>query len=257
MTVIVPIDFSAQAINAASFAANMLTGLYGADLILYHLYLNESEEADAIKNLQRIKETLLNSTIVKIRCIAEKGTGVVYSIGRLISREDASLVVMSVSDRVKLFEDSYSLQMMNESDCPVMVIPYGYMYNDVRRVALASDFKNVDKTIPLAKVKNILNVFRPELHVVHVNPGIYVSLDETLLAQRGQLAEMFAEFNPQFHFITTEKFTESLEQFIDDKNIDLVLTFPRKHSYLSTLIKGTNTQKLVYRNTVPVLAAHD
>jgi hypothetical protein len=192
-----------------------------------------------------------------MRCIAEKGAGVVYSIGRLISQEDASLVVMSVSDRVKLFEDSYSLQMINESNCPVLVVPYGYMYNDVRRVVLASDFKNVDKTIPLEKVKNILRIFRPELHVVHVNPEIYISLDEALLAQRNQLAEMLADFHPQFHFITTNDFPESLEQFIDDKEIDLVLTFPRKHSYLSTLIKGTNTQKLVYKNSVPVLAAHE
>lgn len=257
MTVIVPLDFSPQSINAASFAANMLNGVYDANILLYHLYENDSDEAEAISNLQRVKETLQNNSLVKIRSVAEKGSGVVYAIGRLISREDASLVVMSVSDRVKFFEDSYSLQMMNESDCPVMVIPYGYLYNEVRRVALASDFKQVDRTIPLAKVKNILKVFRPELHIVHVNPEIYVSLDEELQAQRSQLAEMFAEFNPQFHFITTNHFTESLEQFIDDRSIDLVLTFPRKHSYLSTLIKGTNTQKLVYKNTIPVLAAHE
>jgi nucleotide-binding universal stress UspA family protein len=257
MTIIVPIDFSAQSINAASFAANMLTGVYGADLVLYHLYLEESEEAGVVQKLQKIKEVLLGNCNVKLRCLAEKGVGVVYSLTRLVNREDASLVVMSVSDRVKLFEDSYSLQMMNASNCPVMVIPYGYMYNGVRRVVLASDFKQVDKTIPVAKVKSILNIFRSELYIVHVNPEIYVSLDENLLEQRSRLAEMFGEFDPQFHFISMEGFPESLEQFIDDKNFDLVLTFPRKHSYLSTLIKGTNTQKLVYKNAVPVLAAHD
>jgi nucleotide-binding universal stress UspA family protein len=257
MTVIVPLDFSAQSINAASFAAQMLTGVYGADLLLYHLYIDESEEEAVIHNLQKVKETLQNISIVKIRSIAEKGTGLVQSLASLINKEDASLVVMSVSDRVKIFEDSYSLQMMNESRCPVMVIPYGYMYNDVKTVALASDFKDVDKTIPLAKVKKVLNIFRPQLHIVHVNPEIYISLSEELLAQRNQLQEMFSEFGPEFHFITTSNFTETLGQFIDDKNIDLVLTFPRKHSYLSTLIKGTNTQKLVYKNSVPVLAAHD
>lgn len=257
MTIIVPIDFSAQSINAASFAAQMLTGIYGADLVLYHLYMDEKEEAEVIQKLQKIKERLADISIVKTRYIAEKGTGLVFSLSQLAKQQDASLLVMSVSDRVKLFEDSYSLQMMNESTCPVMVIPYGYMYNEVRRVALASDFKEVDKTIPLDKVKNVLKIFKPELHIVHVNPEIYVSLNEELLAQRAQLAEMFAEFRPQFHFVTTTNFTESLEQFIDDKNVDLVLTFPRKHSYLSTLIKGTNTQKLVYKNAVPVLAAHD
>ncbi|RYF86619.1 MAG: universal stress protein [Chitinophagaceae bacterium] len=257
MTVIVPLDFSAQSINAASFAAQMLTGTYGAELLLYHLYVDEKEEATVIENLQKVKHALTNNSITKIRLLAEKGVGLIQTLAQLAKKEDASLVVMSVSDRVKFFEDSYSLQMMNESDCPVLVIPYGYMFNDVRRVALASDFKEVTKTIPLAKVKKILNIFRAQLHIVHVNPGIYISLNEELLSQRQRLDEMFSEFAPEFHFITTNDFSESLAQFIDDKNIDLVLTFPRKHHYLSTLIKGTNTQKLVYRNTVPVLAAHD
>ena len=257
MTVIVPLDFSPQSINAAAFAANMLNGVYDAELLLYHLYLEESDEPQVIENLQKVKNKLAENSLVKTRYIAERGTGLVYSLSRLVNKEDASLLVMSVSDRVKIFEDSYSLQMMNESHCPVMVIPYGYMYNDVKTVALASDFKNVDKTIPVAKVKKILRIFQPELHIVHVNPEIYVSLSEDLLQQRTTMAEMFEEFRPEFHFITTENFADSLERFIDDKNIDLVLTFPKRHSYLSALIKGTNTQKLVYRNTVPVLAAHE
>jgi nucleotide-binding universal stress UspA family protein len=176
MTVIVPVDFSPQSINAAAFAANMLNGVYEAELLLYHLYFTESEEPEVIKNLQKIKDKLAENSLVKTRTIAEKGTGLVYSLSRLVNKEDASLLVMSVSDRVKIFEDSYSLQMMNESDCPVLVIPYGYMYTEVKTVALASDFKNVDKTIPLAKVKKILQIFRPQLHIVHVNPEIYVSL---------------------------------------------------------------------------------
>jgi nucleotide-binding universal stress UspA family protein len=257
MTVIVPLDFTAQSINAASFASQMLNDVYEADLLLYHLYLNESEEKTVIENLQKVKETLQHSSDVKIRTVAEKGTGVIYSLVSLINKEDASLVVMSVSDRVKIFEDSYSVQMMNESSCPVMVIPYGYMYNDVRTVALASDFKEVDKTIPLAKIKKVLHIFNPQLHIVHVNPEIYVSLNEDLLEQRNELQEMFAEFHPEFHFITTFDFSASLDQFIDDKNIDLVLTFPRKHSYLGAIIKGTNTQKLVYKNSIPILAAHE
>jgi len=257
MTIIVPVDFSAQSVNAASFASKMLTGIYDADLILYHLYEEEKEEKGVIENLQKIKATLINSSIVKIRTIAEKGTGFVNSLSHMINREDASLVVMSVSDRVKIFEDSYSLQMMAQSSCPVLVIPYGYLYNDVKRVALASDFKEVDKTIPIVKIKKILHIFRAQLHIVHVNPEIYVSLDENLLEQRKQLQEMFNEFNPEFHFITTGSFAECLDRFITDKNIDLVLTFPKKHSYLSKLIKGTNTQKLVYKNVVPVLAAHE
>ena len=53
-----------------------------------------------------------------MRYQVEKGTDLVEALTRLIREENASLVVMSVSDRVKLFEDSYALQMMEQSDCP-------------------------------------------------------------------------------------------------------------------------------------------
>lgn len=257
MNIIVPVDFSAQSINAAAFASKMLTGTYGNTLVLYHMYQDENDEPTVMQHMQKLKEGLRNSSIVKITYTAEKGTKLVESLTRFLHKEDAGLVVMSVSDREKLFEDSYSLQMMSQSSCPVMVIPYGYMYDDVRRVALASDFKEVDKTVPLEKVKKILNLFRPQLHIVNVDPEIYVSLTEEALEQRTKLQEMFREYDPEFYFISTMGFHEALEQFIEDKKIDLVLTFPRKHSFLSSVIRGTNTKKLVYKNIIPVLAAHE
>ena len=65
MTVIVPIDFSAQSVNAASFASKMLTGVYGADLVLYHLYDDDNEADTAKQYLLKIKKTLSESSIVK------------------------------------------------------------------------------------------------------------------------------------------------------------------------------------------------
>lgn len=257
MTIIIPLDFSPQSINAAAFAKQMLIDKYDTQIILYHLYVHDREQEEIMQNLEKVKDTLQYGCAARIKTIAEKGTGLVHSLALLINREDASLVVMSVSDRLKFFEDSYSLQMMNESKCPVLVIPYGYMYNEVRTVALASDFHEVTRTIPLERVKKVLDIFQPELHIIHVNPEIYVSLSEELLAQRAELAEMFREYNPEFHFITTSNFSESLDQFIADEKIDLVLIFPKKHSFLNSLIKETNTKKLVYKNSIPVLAAHD
>ena len=42
-TVIVPVDFSGTSMNAAKYAANLLVGHYGVEMILYHAYEKESE----------------------------------------------------------------------------------------------------------------------------------------------------------------------------------------------------------------------
>jgi hypothetical protein len=47
---------------------------------------------------------------------------------------------------------------------------------------------------------------------------------------------------------------EAINQFVADNHIDLILTFPRKHSFLSNVFKTTNTTKLAYHSHVPIVA---
>jgi 3-keto-L-gulonate-6-phosphate decarboxylase len=65
-TVIVPIDFSETSLNAARYAAKLLTGHYGVEIILYHLYEKASHAAESNKNLENLKEELAKEGIVKI-----------------------------------------------------------------------------------------------------------------------------------------------------------------------------------------------
>ncbi|MER3471064.1 MAG: hypothetical protein C4330_06955 [Chitinophagaceae bacterium] len=260
MKIIVPIDFSPISLNAARFAAQMLVGNYGATMILYHAYEDEKNANEVKAALQQLKDQLLDEAIVKIETRSEQSDDVVESLERLARHMDAELVVMAIKQRSKLsamLQTSNSLKMIERNVCPVLVVPHDAKYTAIKNVALASDFQDVEITIPLVPVKKILGIFRPNLHIVNINSEIYVSLDEKYLAEREKMKEMFQEFRPEFYFITTYDFHETLRQFISDKKIDLILTFPRKHSFINNLIRGNNTKKLVYESAVPVLAAHE
>jgi nucleotide-binding universal stress UspA family protein len=260
MNIIVPTDFSPISLNAAQFAARMLTGQYETTLVLYHVYSNAADAEEATAQLKQLKDQLLDENIVKIDCVTEESNDFIESLDRKVRYLDAALVVMAVNDKSKLeqvISPSNSLRLIDKNLCPVLVIPEGAKYNEIKNVALASDFKDVRNSIPIVPVKRILNIFKPNLHIVNINSEIYVSLNEEYLEQRKIMLEMFHEFNPECYFITTYDFHETLRQFIDDKNIDLVLTFPRKHSFINNLIKGNNTKKLVFESSVPVLAAHE
>ncbi len=204
-----------------------------------------------------LKETCQLQYAVKIEHRLEQGENLIDSLARQVRFEDADLVVMAITDRVKILEESYSLQMIAQNLCPVLVVPAGFAFRGVRNVAIACDFKNVEQVIPLVPVQKMLDLLRPTLHIVNVNSDIYISLNEEAQSQKERLEEMFADYHPEFHFITTFGFHDSLWRFIADKKIDMVLTFPRKRSFFNYLLKGTNTSKLVYEATVPVLAAHE
>lgn len=260
MNIIVPVDFSPASLNAAHFAARMLVGQYEAVMVLYHAYESSKKESEVKHDLRELKDALLDEHVIKIETVAEETDNFIESLEKKVRHLDAALVVMGLEEKSKLEQvllGSNSLRMIEKNVCPVLVIPHDARYNEIKNVALASDFNDVEDTTPIVPVKRILNIFRPSLHIVNVNSEIYVSLTEEYLLQRKKMRDMFAEFNPEFYFITTYDFHETLQQFVKDKKIDLVLTFPRSHSFLSNLIKGSNTKKLVYESSIPVLAAHE
>jgi nucleotide-binding universal stress UspA family protein len=260
MTIIVPTDFSTISFNAARFAARMVAGQYEASLVLFHVYEDSKQEVQVSQKLREMKDQLLDEAIVKIETIAEQNDDFIDVLERKARHLDADLVVMAITEKSKLeqaISSSNSLRMIERNVCPVLVIPHNAQYNSIRNVALASDFKDVEHSIPIVPVKKILNIFRPNLHIVNINSEIYISLDTNYLEQRQVMVNLFKEFNPEFYFITTFDFHETLRTFIADKQIDLVLTFPRSHSFINNLIKGNNTKKLVYESEVPVLAAHE
>jgi len=147
--------------------------------------------------------------------------------------------------------------MVEKNVCPVLIIPASAQYMQIKNVALLSDFKNVESTIPFVPIKNILNLFHPSLHIINVNSEHYVSLTEEFMKERNRMMELFKEANPEFYFIGTFDLHETVQQFVNDKNIDMLITIPRHHSFFGSMFKGTNTKKLVYESAIPILAAHE
>ena len=152
---------------------------------------------------------------------------------------------------------SNTLKMVERNVCPVLVIPATVQYFEIKNVCLLSDFKDVQNSIPEVPIKNVLNIFKPALHIVNVNSEHYVSLTSEFMSERGRLLEMFKDYKPEFYFIGTFDLVETVQTFVADKNIDMLITVPRNHSFFGSLFKTSTTKKLVYESTVPILAAHE
>lgn len=259
-TVIVPIDFSETSYNSARYAVKMVTGSYDVNLILFHVYEKESQEEEAYFMLEKLKNDLNHSGITKISCYAEQNDDFPDTLARFARHRSAHVIVMGLMGQSmldKIFLTSKTLKLIDMNPCPIMIIPPSAKFENIKNVALASDFKEVDITIPAQPIKAILELFRPNLHIVNVNSEHYVALTEEYLEQRGKLAEMFSEFNPEFYFIGTFDFHDTINQFVNDRKIDMVITIPRSRSFIDNLFKTSNTKKLVFESTVPVLAAHE
>lgn len=259
-TVVVPVDFSTTSLNAATYAVKMLAGSYDTNLILYHMYEKSSDEELANEQLTNLQNAFMANSPLRIESIAVPGDDVIEEIERVVHHRNASLVVMGITGKSvleKVFVGTNTLKLVEKNIVPVLVVPPDATFSQIKNVALASDFKDVRLSTPSVPIRSILELFHPALHIVNVDSGHYVSITAEYQKEKAIMQQMFSDYNPEFYFIGMNDFLEAIEQFAKDKNIDILITIPRQHSFLSRILKGTSTKKLVYHIDIPILAIHE
>ncbi len=190
----------------------------------------------------------------------EKGGDLVDNLDRLAHTRRATMIVMGLTGRSALqqkFIGSNTLKTVDRLLYPVMIIPPGANYTSITNVAFASDFKDVEISTPSVFINAVLKLFSPKLHIVNVNPDHYISVTDEGKEQQEKLSTMFADYETEFHFITLYDFQDAISSFLTDKAIDMLITIPRHQSgHAAGLWEGSNTRKLAYHSSIPILTAH-
>jgi nucleotide-binding universal stress UspA family protein len=254
-TVIVPVDFSETSLNAARYAAKLLTGYYGVNMVLHHVYEKNSQAEEMTRNLEEHKTRIQEISIVKTEILAEQGSDFITELEKLARHRSADLIIMGITGRSSIGQSligSNTLKMVGEKVCPVLVVPADCVYHEVKNVLLTSDFKDVLANTPSVPIKKILATFRPKLYVLNVDSSHYVALTEEYQAEKSELKEMFSDFSPEFYFMGLHDVGEAISQFAEDKKIDIIIVVHREQSLLSHLFVKSH-QKLSTR-VPPVLA---
>jgi nucleotide-binding universal stress UspA family protein len=270
---IVPIDFSEVSRNAAYYAAQMSADIKESEILLYHVYAKYTAGADgsplsaddeARKTiteaaLNNIRKDLLYLTSAKINILAEEGD-LPNNLELLVRNADAQIIIMGISGSTKLDQiliGSNTLKVIRKISFPVLIIPPGANYKRITKAVFASDFKNVELTTPIVSLRQMLELFRPELHVIHIDEAPAKKLGDNYKSEKEQMDKLLVGLNPQYSFLEANDFVKGISNYVKDNNANLIITVPRWHNFLNEIFKTTHTEKLVYHTDVPILAIHE
>lgn len=273
-TIIVPTDFSDTSKNAARFAVQVAAQVPDTQILLYNVFRRVlsgsdgsplADEPHARKKivmaaLEHMKADLLAIGATTITCIAEEDSSFLDCLERLARHQKADIIIMGITGSTKLeqiFMGSNALNMIDRNVCPVMVVPPDASFKGIKNILFATDMKDVERTIPVKPLQSVLNLFKPTVHVVNVDSEHYVEVTQEYKKERAKVEEMLKDYKREFYFIRMFDFIDAINQFTKDKNIDVIITVPRKNSFLSSLFKTSHTQKLVYHSSVPLVAIHE
>jgi nucleotide-binding universal stress UspA family protein len=271
--IIVPVDFSDASKNAARYAAAMSNDIPGSEVLLYHVYDTHfrgsdgsllSDEHDSQKvisenALHNLRLELMPLTSAVIGISAEPGS-LADSLEKLIMRNGGDLVVMGIHGASRLEQvliGSNTLNVIKKDSFPVLIVPPNAVYQRIHTVVFASDFKDVLKSTPVIALRNILGIFRPEVHVLHVDEDMQAHPGEVFMREKAAMDQMLQGFNPEYTFLESHDYIVGISNYVKAKKANLVITVPHRHSFLADLFTTTHTEKLVYHTDIPVLAVHE
>lgn len=272
--ILVPVDFSKASVNAAEYAMHMAASLEKAELILFHVYApagigSDGSPANLTEGEKRRESAaqLLEELQVRLFEIAPVPTDFRYGDGEfltgmqtLLQKESFDWIVMGLAPASGIEErllGSSVFDVIDKHNLPVIIVGEEMTFRPIQKMALAVELSKVHDVVPYGRIKMMLDFFNPELHIVYTSEENFEQLNETQQAEKEKLVKMFEANNPTFTFLHVYNFVDSINKFVHQQNIDLMIVMPRKLSIWQKLFGYSHTRKLAFHGIAPVMAIHD
>lgn len=274
-TILVPTDFSSTAKNAAMYAINFAKQLKYERIILYNAYqaplttdpdiamintvdITELEKSSKT-NLENFKMLLKPycDASVTLDIISEYGA-VTYDINEICKSNEVDFIVMGVTGVGKVEETligSFAIDVARRSEVPVIIVPPDATFTKIEEVMFACDFSKVVETTPVDSIKKLLDASEAKLFVVNIDHNNKRFNSDTPFESL-MLDTLLYDYKPEYRFIDDPDFVEGINKAALDKQVDLIITIPKKMGWFEGLFKKSRTKMLAYHSHVPLMVVH-
>lgn len=286
--ILVPVDFSEYSINACKYAIGLVTTLK-AEIKLYHSYFNPvisvepySEassfqlnldnvilrlEKDAKLQMNKLIKELQNFALseteskIKITYVLERGIPEDTILGYANKYKPGVIVIGTKgSDGSKVkFIGRVTKKIIEKANVPVLAIPQDSVYHGIKyvnKLLYATDFDDSE----FKAIRKLLTLVRPfglKIYIIHIASDSENLYDKAKMnSLMDHFAENYAEFNVTFDIISHEDVHQGLEDFIEEKDIDVIALTTRKRGIFERLFNPSVAQMMMYHTHIPLLVFH-
>ena len=273
-TIIAPTDFSPVSINAVNYAADMACMLR-ANLTLFHVYpipqpvsevpiteySIEQMESDAKRKINALKEDLLDRTGERIIIHNELRAGDVLSnLTGYCAEVMPYAVVMgaeSLGGLERFILGGKTTGAVERLESPLFIVPATAKFKRIAKIGLACDLKKVIETVRAREIRELVNEFEAELHVLNIRDNFQDTVSAEAAGESDWLKAMLGELHPKYHFINDPDMEHGIVEFAKKKKLDLLIVIPKKHKLFSKLFHPSHSLRLVLHTQVPVISLHE
>jgi len=270
--ILVPTDFSEASYNAYNFANHLAKDIEGV-LLLTHIYYPTStdvnqfvvinEEAEKIhrEKLEKFVQSVNQDWIGNF--VTEPLIEGVFKVGfpRMelteMSKEPNTIMVMGTTgsgDTFKKVFGSLSMDMIDNSYCPLFLVPPGAAYSKIEEIVyLSEDLKN--DSLHLLYAGRLCVKTGSDFRLVHFRNK---SNDDFDVADTIKIMESyFPEVKYHIEIIDTQDLFSGIENLVKENNNNLVVLSTKHRNIFKNLFHKSVTEFAALHATSPLLILSD
>jgi nucleotide-binding universal stress UspA family protein len=274
-----PTDFSDIAMHTSQYAYHLAT-LTGADMILCNavtipayapqagvvVWPMEEEDLliedskDELKHIKSILDAYPHEGADKpvVNCICEPGS-VKDVVNRVAHKNHIDLIVAGTHGAgglSTLLLGNHSKQLIEDTKCPLLLVPPGAKTKPIKKIAFATDFKDPEND--LACLYTLICLARPlraDILITHISDDEHPSQ-----AFQRKIKHFITDVSnkanyPHIYYrkIEDNDIQAGLLWLCEHGQIDILAMIHKSHTFLDRLFAGSQTKKIVGHIPLPLL----
>jgi nucleotide-binding universal stress UspA family protein len=275
--ILVPTDFSKNALNAIRYALDLYAKLncefYFLNVFRLDNYTTstlmlpepgsaayESAKAESKRGFEKLLDILelhhdnpkhSYHTISTFNFLSE-------ALKQTIAEKDIDLLVMGTQGATGakgvIFGSNTVLAMERIRECPVLAVPEDVRFSVPKEIVFPTNYRSVFKRKELRYLIEIAKMHEASIRI------LYVSKKDTLTTLQENnkllLAQILDPVDRSFHTLSKKDVSDGIMTFVESRDSDMIAFINHKHFFFGSVFSKPLVKEIGYDATVPILALH-
>jgi nucleotide-binding universal stress UspA family protein len=274
LSILLPTDFSENSMNAVKYALEFFKH-QKVDFFFMHAYQNDFYNHDELasravfddvldkvknqsqKNLENLLETVKKATSnpkFTYHIISAYNT-LVDEANLIADAKNIDLIVMGTkgkSDERHIIFGSHTFQVLKYVKCPVLAIPSNYTNTQPKRILFPTNYLIPYKHHELKLLCELAASCKSTIDVLYISRSDKLSIRQE--DNQAFIKEIVCKTKIDFHIKHSRKIAETIQNYIKNNDIDMLVMVNTQHSFLEDILFPSNIDIVSVNLEIPLLA---
>jgi len=273
--ILLPIDFSTNALNAIRYAIDLYKAV---DCDFYFLNVfhadgpspNEGKRVSEVEEhiyeaAKRKSETQFKGLIDQLQLYRDnpkhtyhtifKISSLLVAVNDIITQKNIDLLIMGTKSRPVSTAVIYSTNAMDMLEkataCPILVIPESMCFIPPREIVFPTDFKSKFTHNALEYLIEISKAHHAYITILHIQDS--EELDQEQQNNKDVLEAILKDTVYRFHTRKNTKVQQGIRTFVANHDSDMIAFINRKHLFFGSTLTDSLIKHLGYHSHIPIL----